>query len=68
MRWQTSYNLGVLRLISFGMDLHWARAAASVARLAAPSSSSPLSHHPPPLHSATEGAHKGADGDSLKVR
>jgi protein-cysteine N-palmitoyltransferase HHAT len=28
MRWHIMYNLVVLRLISFGMDLHWARQAA----------------------------------------
>ena len=29
MRWHIMYNLVVLRLISFGMDLHWARRAAA---------------------------------------
>ena len=29
MRWHIMYNLVVLRLISFGMDLHWARQAAA---------------------------------------
>lgn len=29
MRWHIMYNLVVLRLISFGMDLHWARRPAA---------------------------------------
>ena len=29
VRWHIMYNLVVLRLISFGMDLHWARRAAA---------------------------------------
>ena len=32
MRWHIMYNLVVLRLISFGMDLHWARRAAEVGK------------------------------------
>lgn len=31
MRWHIMYNLVVLRLVSFGMDLHWARKAAAAA-------------------------------------
>ena len=27
LRWHISYNLAVLRMISYGMDLHWARVA-----------------------------------------
>lgn len=32
MRWHIMYNLVVLRLISFGMDLHWARQAAAAGK------------------------------------
>ena len=28
-RWDTSFNMAVLRLLSFSLDLHWARAAAA---------------------------------------
>ena len=31
VRWHITYNLAMLRLISFGMDLHWARCSAAAA-------------------------------------
>ena len=32
LRWHISYNLAVLRMMSYGMDLHWARQAADGTR------------------------------------
>ena len=52
MRWHIMYNLVVLRLISFGMDLHWAR------RAAASGKQPPLTPHQQP----------SADQPSMKVR
>jgi hypothetical protein len=30
MRWYVSYNITMLRLVSFGMDYHWSRLANNV--------------------------------------
>jgi hypothetical protein len=39
-RWDTSFNMTVLRFISFALDLHWARqGAAAAARQPAPATS-----------------------------
>lgn len=36
MRWHIMYNLVVLRLVSFGMDLHWARRGAAASKTTPP--------------------------------
>jgi len=52
VRWHVMYNLVVLRLVSFGMDLHWAQR-----RTAASKTTPPPQQQPRP-----------AVQDSLKVR
>ncbi|MEW5304355.1 MAG: hypothetical protein WDW36_006971 [Sanguina aurantia] len=52
LRWQITYNLLVLRMVSYACDLHWARIAAakSTPHTSDPPTQGPSSPRPHPLH------------------